>query len=437
MAFQVRKLPVNTFLIGTVLCFVLLFNGKFIFDKTEINQGTIQMSQLWLDRRFVGERSDLLHEGIPDGWEFQSWGEATGHLKIVDEGFSGKHAVLIERNSPKGVIALVQDVAVEPGEKFVLQIASKGSGGRIQLRYRTAPTADWVDQGWFVLAASEDWTENRFNFKMPTDASEARVMLRVTGNTWLDDAFLGTGETATDRQNRLVNPGFEQDGVQEDPLAWWRRYVVGSSLPQLSGDWNPPQESYAKALNFIVGSQTNAGGGAGDPGLSCAEEPGYVSWLLAQDLAFEQAGGLAAQERLYQLAITLAPGCPQPYGRLAQLYRSNLGNWQAAEYYLKAGVLAGETTKAGEYFFEAGLLYLRQLGDFSRAIEAFQKAEADSGWERGIWYKGAASYFLGQALVSIGRIQEAKEAYQRVLSCRSCPSHHYAALERLRLLSGQ
>ena len=63
---------------------------------------------------------------------------------------------------------------------------------------------------------------------------------------------------------------------------------------------------------------------------------------------------------------------------------------------------------------------MTELGNWGQAIEVLSTAEANPGWEGGLWYYGAASLDLGQALQASGRCAEARLAYKRVLDCQAC-----------------
>jgi predicted TPR repeat methyltransferase len=67
-------------------------------------------------------------------------------------------------------------------------------------------------------------------------------------------------------------------------------------------------------------------------------------------------------------------------------------------------------------------------------VYCFQLAEKVTGWEANQWEKGAASYYLGEALEAAGDIPGAIAAYKRVLNCEQCGWHHASALGRLKVL---
>jgi tetratricopeptide (TPR) repeat protein len=189
----------------------------------------------------------------------------------------------------------------------------------------------------------------------------------------------------------------------------------------------PPELSFTNTSDMLAGRYQSIETRAAQLDAECAEHPEMTSWLLASNEAFESVGGMAAQERLYHLAIRLAPNCPQPYAKLAKLYVSSFSMKRAADLYQKAAELSAGTIQAGAYAFEEGSIRLRQTGELNLAVDALQQAEQLSGWEGGSWYYGAASFFLGQALQASGRVEEAVSAYQRVLACSECLQHHAAA----------
>jgi tetratricopeptide (TPR) repeat protein len=156
-----------------------------------------------------------------------------------------------------------------------------------------------------------------------------------------------------------------------------------------------------------------------------------TSWLSGLIVRLEKSGGLASVEGLYKLASEFAPECPQPYAALAGLYEQQHSYTKAAELYHRAAVLSGESGLAGKYSFAEGLLHLRQTGDYMAAVRAFARAQGIPGWERGAWYRGAASFYLGQALEALDRFPESIDAYRRVLLCGSCSYYHAAAEERV------
>ena len=159
-----------------------------------------------------------------------------------------------------------------------------------------------------------------------------------------------------------------------------------------------------------------------------------TSWLTELGAELGKTGGIGTTEQVYQLAIELAPNCPQPYAKLANLYQSARAYWKAAEYYHQAYLRTNDAKLAARYCFREGLLQLRYVGDMVRTVYCFQLAEKVTGWEANQWEKGAASYYLGEALEAAGNIPGAIAAYKRVLNCEQCGWHHASALGRLKVL---
>jgi tetratricopeptide (TPR) repeat protein len=260
------------------------------------------------------------------------------------------------------------------------------------------------------------------------------VLLRTSGRVLFDEAYLGVPGDQANSVNYLVNPSFEEDGGSENPLQWWKRNVhipgISREKPQKMG-LPVAYQNVSDLLNGKVGAITHRSDGLEN----CSLHPEMTSWLSGLNVRLEKSGGLAGMEGLYQLARKLAPKCPQPYAALAGLYELQHSYTKAAELYHRAAVLSGESGLAGKYSFSEGLLHLRQTGDYMAAVRAFALAEAIRGWERGAWYRGAASFYLGQALEALDRLPEAVDAYRRVLLCSSCSFYHAAAEERLIVLN--
>jgi len=372
--------------------------------------------------------SDMLNDDIPDKWSVQSWGGATAIYRIVTgQVLSGQHAISIQRTNIIGGVALVQDVTVPATSQMLLSVHSKGVGGAIQV------LGDGDTLGWIDIPATDPWCNYRLTFQVPSNVNTIRLLLRAgeLGVIYFDEAYLGIASDGRAESNLLGNSGFEEDGVSGDPLIWWSSEVAA---PVKQNDL-PRGIAYMNIGDMLNGNIPAIQLRARELGINCSENPAMTGWLMARGEDFEQAGGVFSREQLYHLAIKLAPNCPQPYVALAKLYKEHLGFWRAAELYHQAAELSGDTIWRARYFFEEGLLHVRYTGEMAQAISALQKADEVQGWEPGYWYKGAAAFFLGQAFESSGRIEEARLAYQRAITCTGCGYHSVEARKRLEALS--
>ncbi len=234
-------------------------------------------------------------------------------------------------------------------------------------------------------------------------------------------------------ENLLSNGGFEQNGQAGDPLVWWQANIQTAPLEPLAS--GVEGLSYQNASDMLAGRYDAIRQRATQLGAGCVDAPEMTAWLTAGGDEFERSAGAAARERLYRLAIALAPGCPQPYASLGELYESRKAYTQAVAFYHQAASLAGDTALAGRYAFNEGFLEVRQTGELQKAIAALQFAESHPGWEYGLWYRGVATDFLAQALETDGQNQEALAAYQRLLDCGQCSNYQEEALKKIRQLS--
>lgn len=397
----------------------------------------VRIARAWMSVGLVEmEVDDALQDGIPDGWNVHWWGGARAIYRLeCQEALAGDHAARVERTNDQGVASLVQDIAVSPDSHLFCTVYAKGAGGAVQFQFRTKETGDREAYGWCDIAPSEDWQKYRLSVTVPPGKNEARLLLRSRELTWFDEAYVGVESDGQLGPNLLRNPGFEQDGVSEDPLEWWQTHIIQPDALSIPEGRMPERLSYLNIIDMLAGRYDALRERSQQLGDRCASAPGMTSWLIARGDDFEREGGEAARERLYQLALELAPNCPEPYAALAGLYRSHHAFGRATELYHQATERSGETMLAGRYSFAEGFLHIRYTGDTERAIPALQQAEQLSGWEGGDWYWGAASLFLGQALEAEGRIEEAAAAYRRVIECEQCSYHHTAALNRLKALS--
>lgn len=427
----------KSLLVKVLLLIVIFWVGVGLSGTAIRNVTRIQTAKTWmsLDPKNV-IRTDALQDGIPDAWFYYAWGSATQIYRLDErEALAGHHAAVIERTNAQGGATLAQDLMVQPDTRFVVTVYAKGTGGAMHVWFRDQGTLAWMKEGRKGLAQSETWQQHRLSVAVPSGVSEARLLLQGEGLTFFDEAYVGEDHAGDLGPNALKNPGFEQDGISQDPLEWWLDHVVALDPVVAPEDDALERLSYLNVADMLAGRYDVVKQRAFALGDDCASTPAMTSWLIARGDDFEQTGGAAARERLYQLAVELAPHCPQPYAALAQLYRSHLGFGRAAELFHQAAERTHESALAGRYYFEEGFLHVRYTGDTERAIDALQQAERFDGWEGGAWHWGAASFFLGQALEAEGRSSEAQQAYQRVMDCQQCSYHHAAALDRLAVLS--
>jgi tetratricopeptide (TPR) repeat protein len=371
--------------------------------------------------------SNVLNDDIPDSWSVQTWGGATAIYRIVtDQVFIGQRAVSLKRTNTTGGVALAQEVSVPANSQLLLSVYSKGVGGAIQV------LGGENTLGWMDIPATDTWQIYRLTFQVPSNANTVRLLLRAVdlGVIYFDEAYLGIASDGIAAANLLGNSGFEEDGVSGDPLIWWSSEVAA---PVKQNDL-PRGITYMNIGDMLNGNSSVIQQRARELGGNCSESPAMTGWLLARGEDFEQAGGVFAREQLYQLAIKLAPNCPQPYAALADLYARAQSCWRAAELYNQAAHLSEGTPLSGYYSFQEGMLRQRCTGELEQAAIAFQKAEQSSGWEGAVWYYGAAPFFLGQVWEALGHPREAAEAYLRVLACEKCVEYRTAASDRLAIL---
>jgi len=216
---------------------------------------------------------------------------------------------------------------------------------------------------------------------------------------------------------------------------WWNNHINLTPAKKIPQDNLLDNLSYQNIFDMLSGNFALIQERAEQLGSNCALAPEMTAWLLSKADDFEKVGGVAAREQIYQLAIQLAPSCPQPYAALARLYAQNNSNWVAAGLYKQAAYLAEDTLLSGRYSFEEGSLRLRYTGELDLATVAFQKAIEKSGWEASIWHQGAALFFLGQALELQGNLEESIAIYYRVLECNYCTYYHVDARNKIATLT--
>jgi hypothetical protein len=415
--------------------FVVFITFGFAPSSLVQNLIRVEMNKVWLAANVQAVTvSNHLHDGIPDEWTFHTWGDSRAIIALDprDEA-NGDFAVRVERTSETGNLALVQEMPVTSGILLICRVDAKGVGGAIQLLARV-PGQDWANISWQDVTQNEMWQHYYLEVQVPTDSDIVLIRLRSEGLTWFDDAYCSQEENGGLSANLLQNGDFGQDGMVEDPFAWWERSVSIAKVQELPPHDLLQQRSYLNMIDMLNGDFDSIQLRASQLGSRCVDASDMTGWLLGRYREFEQAGGDVALERLYELAIALAPNCPEPYEALARLYRANRAYLPAAKYFHLASEHAGENVLAGKYAFEEGFLHIRYTGDLPSAILALTKAESQTGWESAPWYWGASSRFLGEALEAQGDFVAATAAYQRVLDCNRCVTHHQVARSRLDVL---
>jgi hypothetical protein len=379
-----------------------------------------------------------LNDEIPDGWNLLAWGGAKGVLYIVDQqSYKGLRAAVIERNNSAGGLALAQQIRIKRGSFLHLYLHAKGDRGALQIQFRKDIQDTWHSGGWLEVAPARFWKHYDLSLEVPSNATEIRVLLRsASGTIYFDDLYLGEIEDDQIGPNLIINPGFEQDGNREDPIAWWENQISGIKPILISAnEFGEENLSYLNIVNMIKGDYEVIKQQAREISTRCVSTPEMTSWLIALGNHIGQTETETMEEMIYKLAIELAPNCPQPYAALADLYASHSAFKLASELYHRASTLSEGTLLAGRYAFEEGFINFRNTGRLAEAISAFRKAEDIPGWDQGKWYRGVASLYLGYALEEKGFNLEAMEAYRRVIACGNCQIHRKEAQYRLELLN--
>jgi tetratricopeptide (TPR) repeat protein len=378
-----------------------------------------------------------LSDGIPDSWSPCSWGNARGYYEIEDqEVFSGKQALRVNQTNEEGVICLYQTIEIPGNVDLFVKVYSKGEGGEVQTRLHDHITKEWIDYGyknWIRIKPSVEWKQYQFSFEIPSNIDQ--VELRLRGENIYDEAYLGIiNDDGEVEQNLLDNPGFEKDGLNQEPLVWWNDNMISTIDDENFDDVTFSSLGYINIIDLLESSYATIQERGRIIGTDCVLTPEMTGFLISKGLNDKLPGGLSVSERIFQLAIDLFPNCPQPYAALAELYSSQHSYLLAAGLYHQATELAGTTPLAGKYSFEEGFIHIRHTGLIDMAIPALENAETFKGWERSGWHQGAASLFLGTAYEYNGMLEEAIIAYQRVLKCSACSEHHESAKTRLNIL---
>ena len=379
--------------------------------------------------------NDCLRDNIPDRWSIQAWGGATAIFGLDENNpFNGKASAFIHRTNAQGGTAFTQDIWIPKTSQIYISAYAKGTKGAIQIWLGNRETGEWTkDAGWLNIPSTETWQFFTMRLKIPNNVNLVRLWLRATGDGTIrfDEIYIGTEASPDQEANLIENPGFEIDGVVFDPTWWWQTHVHPSAEKEALHNILSENLSYLNMYDMLKGNFALIQERAKGLGDHCALTPEMTSWLLSKADAFEKAAGATAREMIYRLTIQLAPNCPQPYAALAQLFEQYHSYWMAAELYQKAANLAGNTSTSGRYSFEEGILRLRYTGELDLAAIAFRKAVEHSGWEASSWHRGAALFYLGQALESLGNLEESVMTYQRVLDCRDCIYYHEYAHRKI------
>ena len=408
--------------------------GSTLADAVARNFLRSRLVTDWMQLRQFETVADVgLTDGIPDGWAILAWGGAKASFYLDEqEPVAGSRVAVIERTNALGGAALVQNVSIRSGGEIHISVFAKGKGGALQVQYRRYSKDNWHNGGWMEIFPTAEWEEYRLSVVVPPENPEVRLLLRPSqGITIFDRAYLGFEEDGNSRSNLLANSDFEQDGVVEDPLAWWQNQAERVHPVSVREPFLDERDlSINNIADMSSGNFEAIKRRAQELGGSCATRPEMTGWLLA----LGATGTEMYQERYYLLAAELAPNCPQPYAARAKLHASRLAFKSAADLYHKASELSEGTVIAGRYAFEEGFIHVRYTGKTTEAISALKKAIIIGGWEQGVWYRGAASLYLGYALEAKGLYDEASLAFQQVLDCAVCDYHNAEALKRLESL---
>lgn len=367
---------------------------------------------------------------------YYGWGKAT-QIYEVDEKTAqiGQRSAKITRTNSLGGAGLYEDVPVAPGSEISVSGYTKGSSAIVHLWFARPLSDEWTKVARLEVPPTTTWSEYRVDATVPADMTIMRLIIEAEGTTWFDDHYAGIVGSASAGPNLLANPSFEQDGSAKPPIDWWEDAVpIVDDLPYIarSRDLGMP---YSNMVDMLERDYTPIRLRSSPDSYQCAFTPEATAWLLSLGERFQQYGGASAREKLYQLTMEMAPGCPQPYEALAGLYKEHNGYWRAAQLYREAARLSSGSPLEGKYLFEEGFLRVRNTGEGQRAVMALERATQLEGWDTGYWYRGAGWLFLGEALEMSGNLQAAIDAYAHVLECGACRYHREPARRRLDELS--
>lgn len=427
-----RKLSLILVGIAAVLIF-LVTQSQAIIDNLYLRYVDFKWSQVDLADL---SKNDELQDGFPDRWFPRTWNNGRAVFRTEsEEVHSGNLSVLVEKTSNRGVASLSQIYVVPEGAIGVsLSVFAKGAGGAAQIRFIFEDQLNPVNGGWQGIPPQEVWQQYQVDKPLPDDVRQVEILLRSNGITYFDDAFFGFRFENGEISNILENTGFEIDGVVQDPLIWWQEHAVLPDMRNVPDNALAGELPFLNILDMLNGRYENIVQRIAQQQESCSTTPEMTSWLL--DLAPEvgKAGGASAKEKLFQLAISLAPSCPQPYAQLGRLYEENGVYLSAAKQYRIAAELAGETPLAGYYYFNEGLIHVRHTGNLEEAIFTLEKAETLEAWVTGIVFHGASAYHLGLAYKNAGLEEEAAKSFQRVIDCDFCAYYQDGAEAELAAL---
>lgn len=406
-------------------------------ESARVNWANVAVGLAWLSSAPVGSPDDRLEDGIPDMWQPALWGRARAAIGVDPVvSYNGSHSARIWKANDDDAAVLLQNLTFLPPRREIhCGVLHRGAAAFMRIQAVGISGQDYA-----ALSSTSDWALSEIRFVSPGSGDPVALMLGVgtpSGPAWFDDVYCR--DASQPAGNLLRNAGFEEDGVRESPLQWWtsargatdtsateleRAYQLLSTLSSRS----PAAANRLNAIDLLLGRQERVAERMRRTPTGCLDqEYGHPTVLLGLGRKFQEAGGLAARERLLQLAMIVMAPCPQPYAALADLYRSVHAYERAAELYRAAAKRSHPGLQLGAYLFAEGTMHVLGTGDFGRAIEALSMAEQDAGWEATGWYQGAATMYLAEALTQVGRCEEARAAYRRVLDCRTCIQRHLEA----------
>ncbi len=373
--------------------------------------------------------SNALQDGIPDDWAVEAWGGAREKYDVITyDSYSGSRAASIEHTNQSGAATLTQQFSVLPQSTLIASIFTKGNSGAIRIQFWDESNKAWSGGARKEVEPSSQWYQTTLELSVPAGTRQARILLYADkGLTLFDNAYVGLISGNQPGDNLLTNADFEEDGILEDPLIWWQSHVSYRKPNRYLSRLDSSSLAYLNLTDLINKNFSGIHTRAQAMGRDCALYPDMTSYLLSWGEEFNRIGGAAAEERLYQVAITLAPNCPRPYAALANLYKSSKSFWKASNLYVKAAELSVGTILEGKYAFEAGLIEWMYTGELDKALLHLKRAEEINGWALSQWEQGAATYYLARTLEDLGRNNEAVQAYMRLIECKKCDSHHEAA----------
>ena len=429
--------------VGAILLVTLLFVLLTQRDTLRHNLALKDIDRTWNRVSLTGLTiNNNLQDGIPDGWQARNWGGGQGIVQLVENpgAHAGTKVLSIQKTNTEGVTAVSQILPLEPETIQVsFRLFAKGQQGAAQIRFYLAGQGAGQPEagGWKNIPPSQDWQRVLVQSAVPPGAERVEVLVRSNGLTYFDDAIVWLAKQGDEANNSAANPDFEEDGLDQDPITWWQEHAVVPPFKPITGVDFSSEIPFLNIMDMLNGryeaiSQRNL-----QNGNNCHGGPEVTSWLLNMAPEVEAQGGLAAREKLYQLAITLAPNCPQAHGQLGHLYEENRAFWAATVQYRKAAELSGNTPIAGFYFYQEGLTHVRHTGNLDQAIYALENAERLQTWVTGVVFQGAAAYNLGLAFRDAGRFNEAAAAFQRVIDCDSCLNYKRPAESALRNLENK